>query len=159
MIRTIIANILIFITIYEHIITTNSLFVKGVIMAKKPKKSPPSREKYDEAKPVVSFRVSRELFDRLEAVKEAEGKSNADVLSVGVGLLKVKIGKEKEIRDHAYEEGWEKGVEEACNIFLVAYLCSVCGKEIEVTTDDEKRAIKTYMHQYRWGHADCVNRR
>lgn len=128
-------------------------------MVNKKKHYPPSQEKYNEAKPVVSFRVSRELFDRLEAVKEAEGKSNADVLSVGVGLLAVKIGKEKEIRNHAYDEGWEKGVEEACNIFLVVYLCSVCGKEIEVTTDDEKRAIKTYMRQYGWGHADCVNRR
>jgi len=132
---------------------------RSIKMVNKKKHYPPSREKYEEANPVVSFRVSMELFDRLEAVKEAEGKSNADVLSVGVGLLEVKIGKEKEIRDHAYDEGWEKGVEEACNIFLVAYLCSVCGKEIEVTTDDKKRAIKTYMRQYGWGHADCVNRR
>jgi len=128
-------------------------------MVKKQKKSPPSRRKYEEANPVVSFRVSRELYDRLEAVKEAEGKSITDVLSVGVGLQEVKIAEEKEIRDQAYEEGWEKGIEEACNIFLVTYLCSVCGEEIEVTTDDEKRAIKTYMRQYGWGHADCVNRR
>ena len=119
----------------------------------------PSREKYEEANPVVSFRVSRELYDRLEAVKQAEGKSITDVLNVGVGLLEVKIRKEKEIRDQAYEEGWEKGVDEACNIFLVTYSCSVCGKEIEVTTDDEKRAIRTYMREYGWGHADCVNRR
>jgi len=128
-------------------------------MAKKQKKSTPSPEKSKEANPVVSFRVSRELFDRLEAVKETEGKSNADVLSVGVGLLEVKIRKEKEVRYQAYEEGWEKGNEEACNLFLVVYSCSVCGKEIEVTTDDEKRAIKKYMRQYGWGHGDCVNRR
>ncbi len=108
-------------------------------MAKGNSKKTPSRVKYEQSHPTVSFRVSRELYDRLQAVKKAEGKSITDVLKVGVGLLEVKVRKEKEIRDQAYEEGWEKGVAEAAELYSVPYSCSVCGKQTVVTTDDEKR--------------------
>jgi hypothetical protein len=118
----------------------------------------PSRIKYEQNRPVVSFRVSKELYDRLEAVKKTEGKSTTDVLGVGVGLLDVKVRKEKEIRDQAYEEGWEKGTAEAEELYAVHYSCSVCGKKIVVTSDDEKRAIKTYMRDHGWGHGNCVKR-
>lgn len=46
----------------------------------------------------MSSRVSKELYDRLQVVKKAEGKSITDVLKVGVGLLEVKVRKEKEDR-------------------------------------------------------------
>jgi predicted CopG family antitoxin len=82
-------------------------------MAKYKKRKTPSRIKYEQSHPTVSFRVSKELYDRLQSVKKAEGKSIAEVLKVGVGLLEVKVRKEKEIRDQAYEEGWEKGASEA----------------------------------------------
>jgi hypothetical protein len=124
----------------------------------KKKRQSPSRVRYEQSHPTVSFRVYKELYDRLEAVKKAEGKSTTDVLGVGVGLLEVKVRKEKEIRDQAYEEGWENGAAEAEELYAVHYSCSVCGKEIVVTTDDEKRAIRTYMREYRWGHANCVKR-
>jgi len=125
----------------------------------KKKRQSPSRVKYEQSHPTVSFRVSKDLYDRLQAVKEAEGKSTADVLKVGVGLLEVKVRKEKKIRDQAYEEGRQRGVEEAKDRYAVTYPCRVCGKEIVVTGDHVKRAIKTYMREHGWGHADCVNRR
>ena len=127
-------------------------------MAKGKNKKTPSRMKYEQSHPTVSFRVSKELYDRLQAVKEAEGESITDVLKVGVGLLEVKVRKEKEIRDQAYEEGWEKGAVATEELYAVAYSCSVCGKKIVVTTDDEKRAIRTYMREHGWGHANCVKR-
>ena len=74
-------------------------------MAKGKGKQTPSRIKYEQNHPTVSFRVSKELYERLQAVKKAEGKSITDVLKVGVGLLEVKIRKEKEIRVQAYDEG------------------------------------------------------
>jgi predicted CopG family antitoxin len=123
------------------------------------KKKTPSREKYEKENPVVGFRISRELYDRLQSVKKAEGKSITEVLKVGVGLLEVKVRKEKEIRVQAYDEGWEKGASEAEELYSVSYSCSVCGEEIVVTTDEEKRAIKKYMREHGWGHANCINRR
>jgi hypothetical protein len=123
------------------------------------KKKAPSREKYEKENPVVSFRVSRELYDRLQAVKTAEGKSVTDVLEVGVGLLDVKVRSEEEIREAAYEQGRIEGYEIAKYIYKVTYPCSVCGKEIEVESEEEKRAIKKYMREHGWGHASCINRR
>jgi hypothetical protein len=130
-------------------------------MAKKRKKSPPSRKKYDENNPVVSFRVSKELYDRLQAVKRAEGKSITDVLKVGVGLLEVKVRKEKEIRDKAFTEGNDKGIEEGYAVaeeaFKVTYLCSKCRKPIELDSPEEKQAASRYMTENGWGHGDCIN--
>jgi len=45
----------------------------------KKKRKTPSRIKYERDHPTVSFRVSKEIHDRLQAVKEAEGKSITDV--------------------------------------------------------------------------------
>jgi len=128
-------------------------------MLKSKKKRTPSRIRYEQKHPTVSFRVSKELYDRLQTVKDAEGKSAADVLKVGLGLLEVKVVKGKEARRQGYEEGFEKGYEEAESLYKVTYPCKICRKTIEVMSVKEKEAIKGYMLEHGWGHADCVNRR
>jgi hypothetical protein len=128
-------------------------------MAKGKYKKTPSRVKYEQSHPTVSFRVSKELYDRLQAVKRIEGKSITDILKVGLGLLEVKVRKEEEIRLQAYDKGWEKGITEAEELYSVSYPCIVCGKTIVATSDAEKKAIRKYMREHGWGHADCINRR
>ena len=123
------------------------------------KKKTPSRVKYEESHPTVSFRISRELCDRLQVVKKAEGKSTADVLKVGVGLLEVKVSEEKEAKRQGYEEGFGEGYERAESRYKVTYRCSVCRKTLEVTSVKEKEAVGRYMREHRWGRADCVDRR
>lgn len=125
---------------------------------KKPKKKSPSRIKYDEKHPVVSFRVSKELYDRLQAVKIVEGKSNIDILKAGLEPHEVKIRTEKEIWDKACDKGFQEGMEIAEKEFAVSYPCSVCRKEIIVSSEVEKRDIRRYMREQGWGHADCINR-
>ena len=128
-------------------------------MAKDKKKKTPSRIKYEQSHRTVSFRPSNELYDRLQAVKEEEGLSNTDVLKVGVGLLEVKVRSEREASEQSFEEGFEKGFEEAESIYKVTFPCSVCRKTIEVSSDKTKEAIRKYMLERGWGHADCINRR
>jgi len=128
-------------------------------MAKTKKKRTPSRIKYEQNHPTVSFRVSKEIYDRLEIVKEAEGKSITDVLRVGVGLLEVKVSKEKEAKKQGYEEGFSDGYEEAESLYKVTFPCSICGKTLTVTGKKEKEAVKRYMREHRWGHVECINRR
>jgi hypothetical protein len=128
-------------------------------MAKANPRKTPSRIKYEQSNPTVSFRVSRELYDRLQAVKKTEGKSNTDILKVALGLIEVKVRAEKELGLEAYDEGWEKGVNSSWDVLAVTYPCSKCGKEITVDTEEEKRAIKTYMRKYGWGHTKCINQR
>ena len=128
-------------------------------MAKRGKNKPPARDRYEKNNPVVSCRVDRQLYDRLQAAKLAEGKSFTDILRIGLGMLEVKVRKEKEIRQQAYEEGQLNGYELAEYEYKVTYPCSICGESIEVTTDEEKKAIAEYMREHGWGHADCIKRR
>ena len=112
---------------------------------RKKKKRTPSRMKYEQSHPTVSFRISKQLYDRLEVVKTAEGKSTTDVLKVGLGLLEVKVSEEKEARRQGYEEGFEKGFEEAKNLYMITFPCSVCRKTIEVAGKDMKETIKKIL--------------
>ncbi len=127
-------------------------------MAKgKPKKTP-SRIKYEQNHPTVSFRCSKELHEQLEAVKKAEGMSTTDVLKVGVGLLAVNVAKEKDAWKQDYAVGFKKGHEAAKSLYEVTYPCPKCRQPISVTTTQEKEAIKKCLLDAGWGHTECVDR-
>ena len=125
----------------------------------KAKGIPPSRKKYEEDNPVVSFRASRKDYGTFIAIREKLGMSHGDVYKTGLGVIQVKIRAEEEVRREAYDEGWEKGITGAVEAYMVTYPCSICGKSTEVTTEGEKKAIRGYMVEHGWGHADCINRR
>ena len=130
-------------------------------MGKAKKKKTPSRLKYEQNNPVSSSRIDKQLKETLREIKEKEGLSQADVLRRGAGLVEVKMRKEEEIRQQAYDRGYDKGYEDAAKaaeeLYAVPYRCIKCGKEIIVTTDEEKKAIATYMHEHGWCHGDCNN--
>lgn len=126
-------------------------------MTKGKKKKTPSRARYERSHPVVSARVDRQLYDRLQAAKLAEGKSFTDILRIGLGMLEVKVRKEKEIRQEAYEEGQLNGYELAEFEYKVTYPCSKCKRMMEVTTEGEKKAIRKFMVENGWHHGDCSN--
>lgn len=109
----------------------------------KKKSKTPSRIKYEESHPTVSFRVSRELYDRLQAIKKAEGKSITDVLKVGVGLLEVKVRAEAEIRIKAFREGHRKGYELAEANYKCTFPCSGCGETIAGKAKLLKKLLKS----------------
>ncbi len=50
----------------------------------KKKSPPPSRLRYEASHPVVSVRISRELQDQLDQLKEQSGLSMADILRIGL---------------------------------------------------------------------------
>ena len=125
---------------------------------KKQRRKSPSRIRYEARRPVFSFRLDKELNDRIQQVKKVEGKSNTDIIKAGVGLYEVKIRTEKEVWDKAYNQGFEEGIKWAEKEYAVPYSCGVCGKEIVVDSDAEKKAIREYMREHGWGHSGCVNR-
>jgi hypothetical protein len=128
-------------------------------MTEKKKNKTPSRLKYEREHPTLSFRVSKELADRLRVVMEAEGMSTTDVLKRGLGLVEVKMRREEEIRREAYQAGWEQGYGDAYDEYMVEYPCSVCGKSIIADTKEEKEFIKRKMREEGWGHGDCIDGR
>lgn len=124
-------------------------------MVKAAKKKAPSRVRYEQSHPTVSCRVAKELYDRLQIVKQTEDKSFTDILKIGLGILEVQVKEEGGVRKKGYAEGYRKGYAEAERLFKVTYLCSVCRKMLTVTSRDEKEAIKTYMQEHNWGHRAC----
>lgn len=117
----------------------------------KVKRKPPSRIRYEQTHPTVSCRISKEAYDRLQEVKEGEGRSFADVLKIGLGILELKAKKDEK----AYSRGYNDGYYEAELEFKVTYRCNVCGEPIVVNTREEKKAIKEYMENHDWGHRAC----
>ncbi len=84
------------------------------------KGQPPSRKKYEEENPTVSARVPKETCDRLYVNLEKLGMSLADALKVLAGELEIKV--------KPIDEAREAGYEEAKNLYMITYPCSVCGK-------------------------------
>ena len=125
---------------------------------RKGRKKPASRIRYEQNHPVVSSRVSKELYNSLQVVKKMEGKSFTDILKVGLGLLEVKMHKEEEIRKEGYDAGYNDGFRQAEHLYKIACPCSKCGKMMAVTSDNAKKAIRKFMIEHRWGHAECPDR-
>ena len=128
-------------------------------MSKTLKRKAPSRAKYEQAHPTVSCRVERELYERLQAAKETEGKSFADILKAGLGALEVKIAKEEEVWERGYDQGYKKGCADAQAKYAVYYPCSVCGGMLTVSSEEERQAIKSCMKERGWGHGSCHEKR
>lgn len=128
-------------------------------MAKSAKRQAPSRIRYEQGHPTVSCRVPKKLYDRLRAAKEAEGRSFADILKMGLGIIEVRIKGEAEARREGHAKGYKKGYADAEHLYEVTYFCNVCGQTMRVTTPEEKEAIKSYMRQHGWGHKECHEKR
>lgn len=128
-------------------------------MTKVTKRKAPSRIRYEQGHPTVSCRVSRDIYDRLQKAKDAEGKSFADILKLGLGKLEVRLKKLEEARKQGGDEGYKKGFADAKLRYRVNYRCSVCGQVMEVTSKEEKEAIREYMREKGWAHTECLERR
>lgn len=122
------------------------------------KRKAPSRVRYEQGHPTVSCRIPREVYDRLQKAKQTEGKSFADVLKIGLGVLEVQVREQGEARKQGYAEGYRKGHAEAERVYKVTYPCSVCRNMLMVTSTEEKQAIAQYMQQHGWGHKECHER-
>ena len=100
-------------------------------MAKGKKKRTPSRIRYEQSHPTVSWRVSEELYDKLQVVKEAEGKSVTDVFKVGIGLLEVKVSKEKEAGEQGEDINLTQGTVTIQHLkSRIKLACPQCGARL-----------------------------
>ena len=124
----------------------------------KKQKRTPSKIEYDEQHPIVSFRIDKELYDQLRAVKEKEGKSTVDVLKIGLGILTVKVKEEGVIQKAAYAKGFRAGYKKAEDLFKITFQCHVCKETIDVTDESPKKDVKRYLKEAGWCHTNCADR-
>jgi len=119
------------------------------------KRKPPSRVRYEQGHPTVSCRISRELYDRLQKLKDSEGKSFADILKIGLGVVELQATNEAELKKQGYTKGYKKGYADAESVFRITYPCNVCGKTMIVAGDVAKETIRGYIRDNYWGHTEC----
>jgi hypothetical protein len=108
----------------------------------------PSRKRYEEERPVVSFRVTRELKEKLEELQAMSGKSIGDILREAVGL-----------QLPSAKGSFDEGVGIAEDMYKIIYKCSVCGGNEEVFGQIEKKVAAELLTQAGWGHGPCLRNR
>ena len=108
---------------------------------------PPSKIKYDNAHPTISIRVTRELYDQLNGIKEQSGKSLGDILREAMNQQAPSI-----------KDAYQRGYKEAKDKFAVVFKCSVCGGNTVLTSDKGKALVANYLTEQQWGHADCFKK-
>ena len=123
----------------------------------KVKKKAPSRVRYEQSHPTISCRIPRELYDNLRKAKSSGGRSFADILKIGLGVLEVKTRKEADLIKQGYDSGHKTGYSEAESALKITYPCNVCGRPVTVKSQNAKEAIRQYMRENGWGHTSCHN--
>ena len=108
----------------------------------------PYRIRYERDNPTVSIRVSRETYDRLNAMREQNDISLGDILRVGSEV-------QEPATRTAYIRGYKLGYAEAEEFYRVEYRCSVCNGILTIYDDAAKQAAAEYMRQKGWGHGSC----
>ena len=114
---------------------------------------PPARVRYEESHPTVSCRLDRDTYTLLrQRLEDLGGVSFADFVKDSLGLLQLKIPDTEEIKQRAWEEGYNQAMED----YQIWYFCNVCGKRIEMSpNDDDHKAMIGYMKEHSWGHTSC----
>ena len=113
-------------------------------MAKEPH-LPPSRIRYLEKHPTVSFRVTLEEEQRLDRLRKKTGQSLSVIVREALGIIERKDG-------DAYRRGYREGYGK------FDAPCSRCGKPMKFDSKTEEDARDELMKAFRdWHHTDCSN--
>lgn len=109
------------------------------------KHKPPSRMRYKQNHPTVSFRITRELYDELKAFLINSNQSFGD-------FVRVALEKQEADYDQSFTDGYSTGE----NDWKIWYFCSICRKKIYIQPNsDSHKSLIEYMGAHGWGHADC----
>ncbi|MFP4052154.1 MAG: hypothetical protein ACLFVB_10495 [Thermoplasmata archaeon] len=101
---------------------------------------PPSKKRYNKRNPVISFRVSKEVKEKLDEIIE-ERKTTKKEWFEGI------INDENNSQEEAFRNGYDKGYRDAKNKYKVEYPCNVCGEPIIVTQKGVKEMIWNILYK------------
>ena len=121
-------------------------------MAKGTRK-PPARVRYEKSHPTVSCRLDGNTHALLkQRLEDLGGISFADFVKDALGLLQLRIPDTEEIKQTAWNEGYDQAVQN----YQIWYFCAECGERIDMEPDgDSHKAMIGYMEEHGWGHASC----
>jgi hypothetical protein len=104
---------------------------------------PPSRLRYEERNPAITFRVPIEQQKKLADIRRRTGHTISQILREGLGLVEVKAG-------DAYNRGFKDG------LGRFEAPCSICGKPLEFDIKKESDAKAVLLKAFAdWCHGEC----
>jgi len=117
---------------YTHLLCDNITFI--TMVRRKKKKTYPSQERYYENNPSVTFRVPKELKEKLEKLAEQEDKA------VGQYVREYLEGMvtEREKEDKIYERGFNEGRNRGKEIWRIWFNCYICNLEFVIVPNSEE---------------------
>ncbi len=134
--------------------------------SEKPKRQPPSRERYQAAHPTIGVHVNRETYARLVDLRERSGLSFGELVKQALGVVEAGIERSEQeafdLFDAGHEDGHRTGYEKAVAAYRLTFLCSICraGVPIEVPAGSPAaQAATAALVAAGWGHAECYRRR
>lgn len=142
---------------------------------------PPSRKKYEENNPIISFRISKEQKEELDQRLENLDITRKEWLENQVQKQR-QNQKDIEIDEtdkykKGYEEGYKEGKEDAKEEFIMKVPCDICGEPMTVINEDCKETIYEIIEttsnldrdiithnmdpyedipEWNWSHSKCV---
>ena len=124
----------------------------------KNKHKPPSRLRYENNHPTISFRVERSLYDKLKSLLAEKNQSISD-------FFKIALGEQQENYENAhnngYDEGYSIGYNEGYNEEHVRFslTCKKCGKPMifDKKNIPEIEQVLTNAFQ-NWYHTSCIEK-
>lgn len=123
-------------------------------MAKgKGKRIPPSRQRYEASHPTVGARVSKEDYAKLDEIRTTQGKSFAELLLVGAGLL-TPDANTKALIDKADKKGYQRGRRSALKGVAIGR-CSRCRQPFYWDLTDASELGKLAGALSGWVHTRC----
>lgn len=94
----------------------------------------PSRERYEEENPVVSFRISQEAKEQLDELVEQLDTTKKDWFE---GVIQE--------RAQDTESAWEAGYQAAKDEYCVEIPCVICGEPTELVKEDSKEQVASIL--------------
>ena len=112
---------------------------------------PPSRLRYENSHPVVSFRVKQEFYEEFVRFLHRSNKSIGDFFLEALGI-------QQSDDDTAYQLAYREGYLEAKKRYRVTYTCIFCRERLEVTSGEAKAAVAEQMKWTPFVHPGCRRR-
>lgn len=111
----------------------------------------PSRKRYEATHPVISIRVTRQIYNQLQEARRS-GQSYADILRAGLGIQKTNLQPLQEKIESLELENLE--LDESVERRTVSYPCYVCNRLLIVESEQEKEFCRQALRG-RLRHRTC----
>lgn len=131
-------------------------------MISKPIRKENAKTRYDAKNPTASFRMSREEYERLDALRKSDNRSFKEIILSGAGMI------EKDEAAGMKRQADRKGkLEEAVKAARIDVLrkvqigvCRRCGQPHywDLTKREQRQIISGYLWRFDHPHPQCINR-